>query len=392
MAGMAGGKGSWIGGLINMLFGIGSAYENDKVSKAWSKSARANNEPIMALSQKMLDTATEDWDHFKTTFAPVEQAAASNAAQDPDIQGAEGQVASAVASGMDQGADMATQNMVRRGVNPSSGNFLASTNDLATSGGRAGGIGMGQARRGEEDRVFSNRANISAGARRIPGEAAQSRARTIDMLQTTSRKAAGLSDAYGGRVADSLYNAGRGAGQMSSLWSGQPDSANQSWSNSSMQDGTIRAGDGYVDNAEQYSGFADGGEVVPGYAFGGLVRRGMGKMMRRPMQPNTQQSTTPQQNATGGGIRAGAWRFGGARARWGRGYADGGMVHGPGTGSSDSVPAMIDGEQPARLSNREIVVPGELVQKIGVQVLDELVAKYHRSTGRVIDGTDTRTG
>lgn len=327
MAGIAGGKGSWIGGLINLLFGIGSAYENDKVAKAWKNSARANNAPIMALSQKMLDTATEDWDHFKTTFAPVEQAAASSAAQDPDVPGAEGKVADAVGSGMTQGENMATQGMVRRGINPNSGNFSASLNDLSVAGGSAGGIGMGRARRGEEDRVFANRANVSAGARRIPAEVAQSRARNIDMLQTTTRKAAGLADAYGGRAADSLYNAGRGAGQMSSIWNRGQDTSNQSWSNSSMRDGTIRADSGYVENAEQYSG-----------------------------------------------------------------YADGGMVRGPGTGRSDSVPATIDGEQPARVSNGEIVIPGNIVQKIGKRVLDELVAKYHRPSGRVIDSTATRVG
>lgn len=391
MAGMAGGKGSWIGGLINTLFGIGSAYENDKVSKAWSKSARANNAPIMALSQKMLDTATEDWDRFKTTFAPVEQAAASNAAQDPDIQGAEGEVASAVASGMDQGAGMATQNMVRRGINPNSGNFSATTNDMTISGGRAGGFGMGKARRGEEDRVFANRANISAGARRIPGEVAQSRARTIDMLQTTTRKAAGIADAYGGRVADSLYNAGRGVGQMSSIWgSGQPDSANQEWSNSRMEDGTISAGSGYVENAEQYSGYADGGEVVPGYAFGGMVRRGIGMGGMRSRSPQPTQETT--QAPSGGGRLPFGGRFGGMRGRWRRGYADGGMINGPGTGSSDSVPATIDGEQPAKVSNGEFLIPAEAVQRIGKRYLDDLVRQYHKPSARIIDSTATRVG
>lgn len=325
MAGMAGGKGSWIGGLINTLFGIGSAYENAQVSKAWSKSARANVGTIMATGGKMIDAATQDWEHFKSTFAPVEQARAARADRDPDVAGAEGAVAGSVASGMSQGMGMAGQGKMRRGINPNSGNFSATLNDITVAGGQAGGMGMGRARRGEEDRVFHERAGVAGDARRIPAESSVIRARNIDNLQTTARKAAGLADAYSQRAADSLYNVGRGVGQMSSLWNQPTDSANQSWSNSSMENGTISAGPGYVENAEQYSG-----------------------------------------------------------------YADGGMVSGPGTGRSDSIPAMIDDAQPARVSNGEFIIPAAAVRRIGKRYLDSLVQKYHRpAAGRVIDGQST---
>lgn len=48
-----------------------------------------------------------------------------------------------------------------------------------------------------------------------------------------------------------------------------------------------------------------------------------------------------------------------------RKYAGGGMVSGPGTGTSDSVPAMIEGVQPAALSNGEGVLNAEAVQLVG---------------------------
>lgn len=63
-------------------------------------------------------------------------------------------------------------------------------------------------------------------------------------------------------------------------------------------------------------------------------------------------------------------------------YADGGevdiggaMVTGPGTGKSDSIPAMIDGHQPAAVSNGEIVIPKEVVDYYGTKMLDALVEK-----------------
>ena len=45
--------------------------------------------------------------------------------------------------------------------------------------------------------------------------------------------------------------------------------------------------------------------------------------------------------------------------------AMGGMVNGPGDGMSDSIPAMIDGAQPAALATDEFVVPADVVSHIG---------------------------
>lgn len=48
------------------------------------------------------------------------------------------------------------------------------------------------------------------------------------------------------------------------------------------------------------------------------------------------------------------------------GYSDGGrMLKGPGDGMSDSIPASINGKQPARLANDEFVVPADVVSHLG---------------------------
>lgn len=48
------------------------------------------------------------------------------------------------------------------------------------------------------------------------------------------------------------------------------------------------------------------------------------------------------------------------------GYSDGGqLTRGPGDGVSDSIPASIDGQQPARLADGEFVVPARIVSEIG---------------------------
>ena len=64
------------------------------------------------------------------------------------------------------------------------------------------------------------------------------------------------------------------------------------------------------------------------------------------------------------------------------GFADGGDVsalgrtlEGPGTGTSDSIPAVIDGQQPAALSKDEFVFPAEVTKYYGTKFMNDLIAK-----------------
>lgn len=85
------------------------------------------------------------------------------------------------------------------------------------------------------------------------------------------------------------------------------------------------------------------------------------------------------QLAGGGGFTAGAGKHmgGGFTAVGGKpmggsmynpafmGYAEGGMLEGPGDGLSDDIPAVIDGVQPAALSTDEFVIPADVVSALG---------------------------
>jgi hypothetical protein len=59
------------------------------------------------------------------------------------------------------------------------------------------------------------------------------------------------------------------------------------------------------------------------------------------------------------------------------GYADGGLIAGPGTGTSDSVPALIDGQQPAQVSDGEYLIPANVVQELGHDFFEKLVEQFH---------------
>ena len=53
-------------------------------------------------------------------------------------------------------------------------------------------------------------------------------------------------------------------------------------------------------------------------------------------------------------------------------YAEGGIVQGPGTGTSDSIPASIEGVQPIRLSNGEAVLNRKAVELVGEDFIHRL--------------------
>lgn len=72
------------------------------------------------------------------------------------------------------------------------------------------------------------------------------------------------------------------------------------------------------------------------------------------------------------------------------GYSDGGrMLKGPGDGMSDSIPATINGRQPARLANEEFVIPADVVAHLGNGSSDAGAKQLYKMMDRV---RQARTG
>jgi hypothetical protein len=82
----------------------------------------------------------------------------------------------------------------------------------------------------------------------------------------------------------------------------------------------------------------------------------------QPMAPsyNPSQSMAPSFNPS---VAMGPTYFAGINAP--QGYARGGYLDGQGDGMSDSIPATIEGKQPARLADGEFVVPADVVSHLG---------------------------
>lgn len=74
-------------------------------------------------------------------------------------------------------------------------------------------------------------------------------------------------------------------------------------------------------------------------------------------------------------------------------FADGGLAMGPGDGRSDSIPAMIDGAQPAEISTGEFVFPADVVSAIGrgsteagAARLEELMMNIRANRDKLLGG------
>lgn len=61
-------------------------------------------------------------------------------------------------------------------------------------------------------------------------------------------------------------------------------------------------------------------------------------------------------------------------------FSNGGQIHGPGSGTSDSIPAVVDGQKPIKVSSGEFVVPSDVVEKLGPEFFNELINKHHTPT------------
>jgi hypothetical protein len=148
---------------------------------------------------------------------------------------------------------------------------------------------------------------------------------------------------------------------------------------------------------------ADGGQV-PSYGFGGFLGdavsdigsnlghmfkggddAGWQKVMEMTADANNQQAKNAQnpqqtQMAMGGIANLG-------------GYSDGGrLLRGPGDGVSDSIPAQIGNNQPARLADGEFVVPARIVSELGNGSTEAGAKQLYKMLDRVQKARGKTTG
>lgn len=305
----------------------------------WNKEQHAEFAPVLkkildqqvAIGNVSQDRASEQWKHYESTFLPIERTMASEAMAEGSEAQQESEAVAAradVARQFEAGRGVAARELGRMGINPNSGRYAdfmsKSSSDQAL--GEAGA--MNTARTNARLRGIALRSGAAQFGRNMPQTGIASDSLALNAGSSAQSTA-------GGTMA--MHNAGI---QSAAPWYGGAVGANQSAGNmlTNVFDARMR---GYQADQSATAGL-----------YSGLGTLGGMYMMK----------------ARRGGIikRHGVKR---------KGYAAGGIVKGPGDGTVDTVPAVVDGVQPAALANGEGVLNKEAVDIVG----EEFVHNVNRA-------------
>jgi hypothetical protein len=135
-------------------------------------------------------------------------------------------------------------------------------------------------------------------------------------------------------------------------------------------------GEGAQDGIETQESDSEG----PGFANGGMVGDPNARA-NTGMTINGFTDETNQELVRSGGMSRGQYATTlGMSIKGVAAFANGGLIQGPGTGTSDSIPATTETGAPLAVSNGEFTIPPAVVQALGKDFFDELIAQYHTPT------------
>ncbi|SOD41712.1 hypothetical protein [Nitrosovibrio sp. Nv4] len=286
--------------------------------------------------------AESQWQVYRNLFAPIEERLVKDANDFDSTERKERMAAEAVgdvARGY-QGALASNQRaMARMGVNPNSGRFQALNHEINLGLAKDTAGAMNKARRDTELQGMAMRQSAAQFGRNMPSTGIATDAAALSAGNAATDNLA---------TKAGLHNAGMNAAQS---WFDGAIGANTAAGNMMLNQyqGQLGAWQQQQQNrAEALSGLGSlvgtlGGAYMkgPGLRKGGVIK-----------------------NYSVYGFKSGGYN-GGLSTLKRKGYTEGGMIEGPGTGTSDSISATIEGVEPIRLSNGEAVLNQEAVALVG---------------------------
>jgi hypothetical protein len=288
----------------------------------------------MRLADAAETRANDAYSFYQSKGRPVVQQALQDS-KDWDSQGnidnARGRAAADVNQAFENSEAQSGRALARMGINASSGRFMALNSQLQ-----------------------AQKAAALAGAQTNAEE--QRRTQGVAMRQNASNIAQGLQSntlSYGGQ-----------SGQMGSSAAG--------------------VGAAGINSALSTQNAAISGMNAAGSQYGSAAS-GWGSMYGTQMQ-GAQIQQSASNSAMGGlgqiaGMAAAAFMADGGTVGKDGGkneQGQGGQIRGPGSGISDSIPAVnTSNGQPVRIANGEYIVPADVVKKLGTAHFDKLLEKYH---------------
>lgn len=409
------------------------AWEKDRAARQDPLVEKIANQQIEA-SDVNAQRAASQWKAYQDLFAPIEAQVASDAANydSPERQARMAAEAGAdVARGYDASADTTARQMERMGINPNSGRFQGLVNETALARAKDTAGAMNAARRNTELQGIGLRQQAANFGRNLPntGIAADTTGSNIGSSAIGNLNAGNAARQASQATAQNWYGGAQGgtnaAGNLlTGQYSNQLNAWNQNEQNKAasmagfgqlagmglalMRKGGVIKGEGYIApedvaaggkptvpqtsgsiSTEKTISFESDGKhhviptIVNGQSYDDDSAIKLWAHGKNPAIASfdsqdeatafAEQRSRDLDRSFGGGGRLikgpSSPASGGLRS-----YAAGGLVRGPGTGSSDSIPATIEGVQPARLSNGEAVLNAEAVDLVGEDFIHRLNA------------------
>lgn len=398
-AGIVGaGAGFMIGGPAGAAVGYGIGSGLDAGKEAGKRADAAMNQAAGAaksqleISQRQLDLADEQWKLYKDNIYPLELEAqklgldykkiaqqqykdyyaplGNQFAQDA-MDGVEAQPERAARDArlsVDQQFDteegMMQRNLERRGVRPGSGSYESGMADTSLNRASAKAYNVNRAVEYERDRVEDvnfNRKAVALG-------------RSPMISGGTTGVNAGLGPAGLVQAGQTAGNAGRQFGNISNAYGNAAGD---------IVSGGIQLGAQAYDIYNKYSSSRGGGGVNVGFNPTSFTPNYSPAASPDGFAPTSFNSYSAPTGVSGGGVDIGfqpqKFADGGQvnAPTLGRGNPDGGQVNGaPGV---DQVPAYIEGDDgtkyPAKLTDKEFVVPADVMKVIGTGVIEDIIEK-----------------
>ena len=312
---------------------------------AWEKDRAARQDPLLEkiVNQQIesgdanADRAESQWQTYRDLFAPVEARMVQDANEFDSPERKErmaGEAAADVVRGYQGALESNQRAMERLGVNPNSGKFQALAQDINLGLAKDTAGAMNKARRDTELQGMAMREGAAKFGRNMPNTGLAADAASLNAGNSATDNLA---------TGSAIRNAGMNAAQN---WFGGATSGNSSAGNLGLgqYQGQLNA----WQQANQNSALSAAGL---GTLFGELGSAAITKKLRK------------------GGVIRNYRAFGldgpASLKRKDHAEGEGGVIRGLGTGSSDSIPATIEGLQPVRLSNGEAVLNAEAVELLG---------------------------
>lgn len=316
----------------------------------YNKEQSAWQQPLVQkIAQQQIDSAdvnnqraTEQWNLYKTLFQPVESKMVSDAMNfdSPERQDMLASQAGADVTKSYQGAqDQNQRAMERMGVNPNSGKFQAISNEAGLAQAKDTAGAMNTARNNAITQGMALRQGAAQFGRNMPntGLAADSTALNAGNSAVGNiSQGNAINNANAATAQNWFGGAMTGNNSTAGILNNQYQNQLNAWAQQNQNTANMIGGLGSL------AGSLGGAAILKGIKTGGVIKHGKAYGLSSGYRPKFSEY----------GLRR-------------KGYAEGGMVYGPGTETSDSVPAEIEGDEPVKLSNGEAVLNAEAVKIVG---------------------------